>query len=138
MAPSSVAVARFQARQDNQIMGLELLAISLGLCTFEKFLSGRKVVVHCDNSGSDASFRRGSARSWDHAQLVHEQWLHAVRCKMNLFIKRVATDDNIADLPSREDFVLLNTERAVRIAPVLSDVYSEAETWAVLLERWCV
>ena len=37
----------------------------------------------------------------DHAQLVHEQWTHAALTGMQLFIKRVATDDNIADLPSR-------------------------------------
>ena len=55
MAPGFELVSRFQSRRDNQIMGLELLAISLGLCTFEKFLYGRKIVVHCDNSGSEVS-----------------------------------------------------------------------------------
>ena len=49
-----------------------------------------------------ASVRRGTARSWDHAQLVHEQWLQAALLEMQVFVKRVATDDNIADLPSRE------------------------------------
>jgi len=83
-------------------MGLELLAISLGMCTFASLLVGRRVVVHSDNTGSEACFRRGTARSWDHAQLVHEQWLQAARLRMQLFVKRVATDDNIADLPSRE------------------------------------
>ena len=46
--------------------------------------------------------RRGSAKSMDHAQLVHEQWLQAAEYGMELFIRRVGTDDNIADLPSRE------------------------------------
>ena len=46
--------------------------------------------------------RRGSARTVHHAELVHEQWLHAARCRFHLFIQRVATDDNIGDLPSRE------------------------------------
>ena len=49
-----------------------------------------------------ASLRRGSAVSWDHAQLVHEQWLLAAMSSMQLFIVRVGTHDNIADLPSRE------------------------------------
>jgi len=43
----------FASRSDQQIMGLELLAISLGLCTFEHLLRGRNVVVHCDNTGSE-------------------------------------------------------------------------------------
>ena len=36
----------FRMRRDRQIMGLELLAISLGLATFQSFLVGRNVVVH--------------------------------------------------------------------------------------------
>ena len=44
---------RMQQRQDNQIMGLELLAISLGFCTFSDKLKGRRVVVHSDNTGSE-------------------------------------------------------------------------------------
>ena len=34
-------------------MGLELLAVSLGLCTFVGLLRGKKVVVHCDNTGAE-------------------------------------------------------------------------------------
>ena len=45
----------FLRRRDAQIMGLELLAISLGLSTFASVLAGRCVIVHCDNKGSEAS-----------------------------------------------------------------------------------
>ena len=112
----------FLHRRDNQIMGLELLAISLGFCTFERRLKGRRVIIHSDNTGSEASpwcasgptfgigallaaqatVRRGSAKRLDHAQLVHSQWLHAAKLGMRLHVVRVATHDNIADLPSRE------------------------------------
>lgn len=53
MAVPRWALSRFQIRHDQQIMGLELLAISLGLSTFESILKGRRVVIHCDNSGSE-------------------------------------------------------------------------------------
>jgi len=53
-APPSV-LEKFRERKDNQIMGLELLAISLGLSTFEEYLQGRKVIVHSDNTGSEAN-----------------------------------------------------------------------------------
>ena len=43
----------FRRRADNQIMGLELLGIALGLSTFDYLLKGRNVVVHCDNSGAE-------------------------------------------------------------------------------------
>ena len=46
--------------------------------------------------------RRGTARCFDHAQLVHAQWLHAAKLRTQLWIQRVATDDNVADLPSRQ------------------------------------
>ena len=52
--PTSV-LSSFKNRRDNQIMGLELLAISLGMCTFQWLLAGRSVVVHCDNTGSEVS-----------------------------------------------------------------------------------
>ena len=49
-----------------------------------------------------AALRRGSAKSYDHAQLVHAQWLHIATLHMRVWIKRVATESNIADLPSRQ------------------------------------
>ena len=51
--PSQKVMKAFYHRRDNQIMGLELLAISLGLETFKELLSGRRVVIHSDNSGSE-------------------------------------------------------------------------------------
>lgn len=99
--PPAAVMEEFKHRNDNQIMGLELLSISLGFSTFEDRLQGRAVVVHSDNTGSEAAIRRGSAIKMDHAQLVHSQWLHAAENGMELFIRRVATDNNIADLPSR-------------------------------------
>ena len=37
----------------------------------------------------------------DHAQLVHAQWLLAARNRLAVFVERIASKDNIADLPSR-------------------------------------
>ena len=45
---------RFRRRSDNQIMGLELASISLGLWSFETLIRGRKVAIHSDNTGSEA------------------------------------------------------------------------------------
>ena len=114
-------MAFFTKRRDAQIMGLELLSITLGLQTFKGMLQGSKVVIHSDNTGAEVrplvvacafalllgvlllqvAFRRGSARSYDHAQLVHKQWLHAAVERLSIHVVRVATDDNLADLPSR-------------------------------------
>ena len=47
--PDAAIMRLFHQRGDNQIMGLELMAISLGLSTFGHMLKGCKVIVHCDN-----------------------------------------------------------------------------------------
>ena len=53
--PPEGSLAWFTRRGDNQIMGLELMAISLGLSTFGHMLKGCKVIVHCDNKGAEVT-----------------------------------------------------------------------------------
>ena len=53
LMPPQQTMSRFKSRGDSQIMGLELLAISLGISTFERRLRGRKVIIHSDNTGSE-------------------------------------------------------------------------------------
>ena len=62
----------FQQREDAQIMGLEILAIAVGLATFANELRGRRVVVWSDNTGAESASRKGTARSWDHAVMIHD------------------------------------------------------------------
>ena len=45
----------FRRRRDKQIMGLELLAISLAFGTFAPILRRRRVIVYCDNTGAEVS-----------------------------------------------------------------------------------
>eukprot|EP00973_Karenia_brevis_P056921 7917739-Karenia_brevis.AAC.1 len=42
--PPRAILEKFKSRKDSQIMGLELLAISLAFSTFEEFLVGRNIV----------------------------------------------------------------------------------------------
>ena len=41
------------------------------------------------------ALRKGSAKKYDHAQLVHSQWLHAALHSIEIFVVRVATDVNL-------------------------------------------
>ena len=116
-------------------MGLELLAISLGLSTSEPLLAGRNVVIHSDNSGAEISVRRGTARALDHAQLVHEHWFQLTRMRTNVFIKRVHTDDNIADLPSRCEFAIFREGPALEVPPSLCIEY-QGDAWEILRDSW--
>ena len=71
-----------------------------------------------------------------HAQLVHAQWTHAAEHGMSLWVERVSTDDNIADLPSRNEFQVLEQAGAQYVVPVLREQYWELETWSILQQRW--
>ena len=62
MAPKSEILQNFRRRSDNQIMGLELLSIALGLSSFEPWLRGRRVMIWSDNTGAESAAKRGSAR----------------------------------------------------------------------------
>ena len=53
LEPPEYLLEKFKRRRDNQIMGLELLSISLGLSTFDELIRGRNVVIHSDNTGSE-------------------------------------------------------------------------------------
>ena len=92
-------------------------------------------MIHSDNTGSEVTMRRGTARSLDHAQLVHSQWHHVARLGAGVYVKRVATDDNIADLPSREEFRIFETKGAVFVPPALETKYGGDE-WGILQHRW--
>ena len=136
--PPQEVLDKFKRRSDNQIMGLELLAITLGLCSFRKVLAGRQIVIHCDVTGAEVAVRKGSARAADHAQLVHEQWLFAVMERLRIYVKRVNTAVNIADLPSRKDFKLLSFIKAQEVEPVFEKAFLDESVWDVLNERWAL
>ena len=54
----------FARRRDNQIMGLELLSISLGMCSFADIVRGRQLVIHSDNTGSEVCMLFGLLRAF--------------------------------------------------------------------------
>ena len=50
---AGIALLAKRGPQDKQIMGLEIVAVSLGLCTFVDKLRDTKLVIHCDNTGAE-------------------------------------------------------------------------------------
>lgn len=122
----------WQERRDQQIMGLELLSIALGLSVFEKEIAGRKLVIHSDNTGAECCTRRGSARAFDHCSLIHQMWTHIAALGVFAWITRVPTDDNFADLPSRQSYDLLNAVGAEWREPRWLGMYLDAKAWATV------
>ena len=57
----SLCHGQVHRREDNQIMGLELLAVALGLSSFSELVQGRHVVIHSDNAGAEWAIRKGES-----------------------------------------------------------------------------
>ena len=64
----------FTSRDDNQIMGLELLAILFGLMTFVTLLGNRIFRVWNDISGAEGAVARGGSAQPDHNCIIHQMW----------------------------------------------------------------
>ena len=106
-------------RRDEQIMALELIAITVGIATFADHLRGRAVRLWCDNAGGEHGLRKGGAKCEDHNLIIHSVWLAAARLGMALWIERVESALNVADLPSRGSYHELLAAGAKWRAPVI-------------------
>jgi len=127
--PPSELLNTFQNRNDEQIMGKELLAIVLGLCTFTPLLKDKCVRIWTDNAGGEGALKKGRAKANDHNLLVHATWLFAAQNNIGVQIERVPTDDNISDEPSREKYDLMNAIGAKWHAPVIADNFWHPTKW---------
>ena len=70
LAPDADVMRQFKARGDNQIAGLEMLAVALGVSTWGRLIQGRSLRVFSDNAVAEWGFRKGAARELDHAALL--------------------------------------------------------------------
>ena len=52
--------------------------------------------------------------------MIHELWTLAVHSRIHMWLERVASEDNIADLPSRESYGVLEELGATWRKPVLA------------------
>lgn len=128
-APCHNVLDTFCPRKDNQIMGLELLAVLFGLSTFLDKITGSCVRVWIDNSAGEAAVQRGSAGSSDHNALVHGMWLLAAKYGFALWIERVSSEENIADEPSREEYATLEHLGATWVPPGLREEFWNPSAW---------
>ena len=127
-APAHSALASagnrlFRERNDAQIAGLEILAIAVGLSTFADALRGRKVRIFSDNVVAEGALRRGAARAFDHNGLIHAAWTLALAERIHIWVDRVPSKLNISDLPSREEYRLLERLGATRVAPKIAPAF---------------
>ena len=131
-------IQKFETRKDNWIMGLEILAIILGLETFKERIKGKLLRIWTDNSGGEHSLRQGSSKTNDYNALVHFFWLTCQKLNIDVDIRRVPTDDNIADGPTRPtkavNCKILHELDAVESSPKLPCELSGSDSFKHLLK----
>ena len=130
--PTQEQLAFFITRRDKQICGLELLSIALGLSTFIEQLKGRIVHIVSDNKGAESAKAKGSARAFDHTCIVHCLWLKAAQLGIEMVIDQVPTKENIADLPSRGSYHLLEKIGAEAVEAKMDAAFCEPTAWEAL------
>ena len=132
MATPCEVLQCFKYRKDNQILGQEMLSIALGLSSFAGVLSHRRVVIWSDNVGAESATRSAKARSFDHTCLAHCLWTKLIELKAEAYIQRVPSKFNIADLPSRGEYGLLESMGAKRVPAVLDSMFWQPAAWSSL------
>ena len=96
----------------------------------------------------------GASRQFDHGSLVHSMWKHFLHLDMEarnlrrlgqlartapalqVHVLRVPTDDNIADLPSRNAYALLGQLGGRSVPAVLAEQYLDTKAWKSLSLRF--
>ena len=112
--------------------------MAVGLSTWADRLRGRDVVIYSDNAVAEFCLKKGSAKALDHCASIHAFWVSVLDLDLRVWIERAPTssaacarprsrpvtssaaDDNLADLPSREEYHLLRALGARACQPRLA------------------
>ena len=81
------------------------------------------------------SLVRGTCKEFDHGCITHALWKRFVELGMSVFVRRVPTEVNIADDPSREDYWLADNLPAREVAGLLDECFHKPSAWAMLSVR---
>ena len=124
-------VARFRARK--QYIGqFELLGAVCVYHTLREDLRDRHVVHYIDNMSAMAALVKGYSRALDSARIVHALHAWNAGVRVSAWFEYVPSKANIADLPSRSEFRLLNRMRSEDVGvrlPGVEDWFEPAAAW---------
>ena len=113
-----------------QIGQLELVAAVAAYYSMAEYVKGRDVLHWVDNTGAVYGLAKGSARTIDSAKIVNALYALNEPLQAQIDFRWVASEANIADLPSRDEFELLESWGSVSVPfrmPPVAGWLSEAE-----------
>ena len=110
------------SQQEQQINEAEGLAALTLIVTCKDRLRGAALSIYIDNTGAQGALVKGFSGSKFLTAIAAEFWDVAIRHDIAIWIGRVASDDNIADPPSRDDCSFLEGHLgARRLHPVFTN-----------------
>ena len=96
-------------------------------------MRGRRVNHFVDNTAALSALIHGYARKLDMARMVNAFHLQAAALELNVYFEFVPSLANIADLPSRDEFALLQRLQGTRVPiefPPAADWTGPLRVWA--------
>ena len=114
-------------RESSQIYGLEFFAILAAIFQLKGILRGRPVTIFRDNESAAQALAKGGANHPPAAAMIAQFWLFPDRYSISIWIERVSSGDNLADLPTRDrnppipirkGMTFFPAERRIRLFPI--------------------
>ncbi len=104
------------------IYELELLAGVLAIRLWNRFIEDRQCVLYVDNDGARHSYISGVSHDPVVETILDDFVFFEEGCRTSLWVARVPSPSNVADLPSRREFSFLLDSGCERV-PVSSDLF---------------
>ena len=109
--------------QNSAIFGLELSAIVLAIFRLRTIVRNCSIVIYTDNNAALAALINGDSSSGAAFALIAVFWFLAASYNIAIWLERVETKRNIADLPTRGveiPFTIRETETSPPLREALS------------------
>ena len=137
--PWSVLLSSWRSDRKTYIAELETLAAVAVYSTYPTLFAGRKVNHFVDNTVALSALVHGYSGKPDLAKPVNIFYLQTVALRTSVYFEYVPSKANIADLPSRNQFKLLEQQlHGIPIRGSAPDPLSvpSAAAWDAPLETW--
>ncbi len=89
--------------RENQIVMVELLAAVVAVETFQKEISEKRTILLVDSEPCEGALIKGYSTRSDLSLLTGKFWDIVAKINCLMYIDRVSTDANPADIPSRSE-----------------------------------
>ena len=129
LAVSTTPFARFKLfHKRNPIIGMEMLAPLALLWTAQSLLRGRRVNLYIDNDTASNTLIKGDCADAFLAAMIKAFWKLAEKLQIDIWIGRVGSPVNPADLPTRRKTLPFPIRNSIQFKNLFS-LLLEVKTW---------